>query len=177
MAKRHSARSSRSTSPARPSAENFGRCHDDGCPCHSRAAHRATPRFFRQHAHGVRACCRPNRDAVRPPQRERQGHPFSRLSGRDRIEKEVPVKPTNISTLREAPLEVDRATAIATTAAPLLLPHMYVSTSLRTQGLSRQASRMLQPVANTSRQTTARACAASITRQKQPTRQKQLKHY
>ena len=39
---------------------------------------------------------------------------------------------------------------------------MYVYTSLRTQGSSRQASRTLQPVANTSRQTTARACAASI---------------
>ena len=64
-------------------------------------------------------------------------------------------------TLREA-IEVDRATAIATTAAPLPLPHMYVYTSPRTQGSSRQASRTLQPVANTSRQTTARACAASI---------------
>ena len=39
---------------------------------------------------------------------------------------------------------------------------MYVYTSPRTQGSSRQASRTLQPVANTSRQTTARACAASI---------------
>ena len=39
---------------------------------------------------------------------------------------------------------------------------MYVYTALRTQGSSRQASRTLQPVANTSRQTTARACAASI---------------
>ena len=49
MAKRHSARSIRSTLPARPSAENFGRCRGDGGPCHSRTAHRATPRFSRAH--------------------------------------------------------------------------------------------------------------------------------
>ena len=115
-AKTPSARSIRSTSPARRSAENFGRCRGDGCPCHSRAAHRATPRFFWQHAHGVRACCRPNRDAVRPPQRERQGHPFSRLSGRDRIEKEVPVKPTNLASFRAPHLSIAQSELRSMTA-------------------------------------------------------------
>ena len=47
------------------------------------------------HGDGASPCPPSNRDAARPPQRERQGHSSSRLSGRDRIEKEVPCKPSS----------------------------------------------------------------------------------
>ena len=42
--------------------------------------------------------------------------------------------------MRGQAIEIDRATAIATAAAPLPLLHMYVNSSPRTQGSSHQAS-------------------------------------
>ena len=65
-------------------------------------------------------------------------------------------------TPREA-IETYRDTALISVATLQPLPHMYVSSSPRTQGSSRQASRTPSPVANASRCTTQLSHAATTT--------------
>ena len=49
------------------------------CPCQLSSVDRATFGFFSRHGHDACPCRASNRDAVRPPQRKREGHSISRL--------------------------------------------------------------------------------------------------